>query len=53
MTLAKILENNGRGAPVQGLLTHSERVSEHRKALLEHGPRIVCSPDGSHLIAVT
>ena len=51
MTLAQVLESNGKGARVAGLLTHSERVSEHHKALLEHGPRLVDSPNGGPPIA--
>jgi hypothetical protein len=51
MTLAQMLESNGKGARVPGLMTHSERVSEHRKALLDHGPRIDWSPElGLHAV---
>lgn len=37
MTLAQILEANGLGGPVAGLLTHAEHIVRHRAALAAGG----------------
>lgn len=40
MTLAQVLENNGKGAPIAGLLTHAERIARFGGDLRGQQPRL-------------
>jgi hypothetical protein len=40
MTLAQVLEDNGKGAPVAGLLTHAERIARHGGSVRGLQPRM-------------
>jgi hypothetical protein len=39
MTLAQVLEANGKGEPVSGLLTHAERMARFGDSILSQQPR--------------
>jgi hypothetical protein len=40
MTLAQILETNGKGAPVEGLLTHADRMARFGGSMISDQPRL-------------
>ena len=40
MTLARILDTNGKGAPVDGLLTHADRTARFGGSMISEQPRL-------------
>ena len=40
MTLAQILETNGKGGPVDGLLTHADRTARFGGSMISDQPRL-------------
>ncbi len=47
MTLAQILETNGKGSPVEGLLTHAERTARFGGSMISEQPRLAVAANES------